>query len=146
MKTLNLLVLAFAIIMLSACGDDESINYAQAQPEEVIHGFYDSIYKDRDLEQAKRLSSERMAELIDHYGAVSAVQRYVLGRYYETVDIEVETNSFTDYLNNAEDLRVTVIFDGYHNGDRAKDSRDVVVIKRDDAWVVDKILDTRYRP
>ncbi|WP_417440620.1 hypothetical protein [Idiomarina sp.] len=146
MKIVNLLVLAFALMTLSACGDDEPINYAQAQPEEVIQGFYASIYKDRDLDQAKQLSSERMADLINHYGAVSAVQRYVLGRYFEKVEIEVETNSFTDYLNNSEELRVTVIFDGYHNGERAKDSRDVVLIKRDDAWVVDKILDTRYRP
>ncbi|WP_322407405.1 hypothetical protein U0358_06290 [Idiomarina sp. PL1-037] len=146
MKIVNLLILAFTIMTLSACGGDEPINYAQAQPEEVIEGFYNSIYKDRNLEQAKQLSSERMADLINHYGAVSAVQRYVLGRYFETVEIEVETNSFTDYLNNSEDLRVTVIFHGYHNGERAKDSRDVVLIKRDDAWVVDKILDTRYRP
>lgn len=146
MKIVNGLVLAFSLMMLSACGDDEITNYAQAQPEEVIHGFYNSIYEDRDLELAKELSSKRMADLIDHYGAVSAVQRYVLGRYFETVEIEVETNSFTDYLNNSDDLRVTVIFDGYHNGERAKDSRDVVLIKRDDAWVVDKILDTRYRP
>lgn len=146
MRIVNWILLTLSLMALAACGSDEPINYAEAEPEEVIHEFYNAIYKKRDLEQAKRLSSEQMADLINHYGAVSAVQRYVLGRYFETVEIEVETNSFTDYLNNSKELRVTVIFDGYHNGDRAKDSRDVVLIKKDDAWVVDKILDTRYRP
>lgn len=146
MIMLRMVLLSFALTALTACGSEEPVNFEKAKPAEVIQGFYNAVYEQEDLKQAKLLSSARMADLISHYGAVSAVQRYVLGRYFDTVEVEVVSDSLTDYLNNSNELRATVIFEGTYDGDSVKDSRDVVLIQEDGSWVVDKILDARYRP
>ncbi|RUO72889.1 hypothetical protein CWI78_00135 [Idiomarina ramblicola] len=146
MGMLRVFLLAFAMSTVSACGSEEPADYTEAKPAEVISGFYNAVYEEEDLEKAKRLSSTRMADLITHYGAVSQVERYVLGRYFDTVEIEVVSDSLTDYLNNSSELRATVIFEGTYEGDNIKDSRDVVLIQQDGSWVIDKILDARYRP
>lgn len=139
-------ILAFFVVAVSACGGKEPVNLEEAKPAEVIKQFYQSVYEKEDLEQAKRFSSNRMADLITHYGAVSSVQRYLLGRYYDTVEVEVVSDSMTDYLNNSGELRATVIFEGSYEGQQIKDSRDVVLIEEDGRWVIDRILDARYRP
>lgn len=145
-KQWMLCVPACLVLLLAACGGDEPVDYSQAKPAEVITGFYQALYTENDLEKARQLSSERMAELIAHYGAASQVQRYVLGRYYDSVETEVVSDSLSDYLNNNNELRATVIFDGTYQGDHIKDSRDVVLIQQDGSWVIDRILDARYRP
>ncbi|MDV6315247.1 hypothetical protein [Idiomarina sp. HP20-50] len=145
-RVLKVLLLTIAAVAISACSGEEPINLEEAKPADVIQQFYHSVYEQEDLEQAKRLSSTRMADLISHYGAVSSVQRYLLGRYFDTVEIEVVSDSMTDYLNNSGELRATVIFEGTYEGDSIKDSRDVVLIEEDGRWVIDRILDARYRP
>lgn len=134
------------LLSLSACSDQERVDLTTATPTEVIQGFYQAIYEERDLEKAKRFASPRMVDLINHYAAVSSVQRYVLGRYYDQVELEVVSDSLNDYLNHSDELRATVMFDGKYNGEHNKDSRDVVLIENGDSWLLDKILDPRYRP
>lgn len=146
MTILRVFLLALAAVSVSSCGSDEPTDFTQAKPAEVINGFYNAVYEEEDLEKAKQLSSKSMADLITHYGAASQVERYVLGRYFDTVEIEVVSDSLTDYLNNSNELRATVIFEGTYNGDNIKDSRDVVLIQQDGSWVIDRILDARYRP
>lgn len=146
MTILRVFLLALAAVSVSSCGSDEPTDFTQAKPAEVINGFYNAVYEEEDLEKAKQLSSKSMSDLITHYGAASQVERYVLGRYFDTVEIEVVSDSLTDYLNNSNELRATVIFEGTYNGDNIKDSRDVVLIQQDGSWVIDRILDARYRP
>jgi len=146
MVILRTFLLALVAAAVSACGSEEPTDFSNAKPAEVVSQFYNAVYEQDDLEKAKQLSSTRMADLITHYGAVSQVERYVLGRYFDTVEVEVVSDSLTDYLNNSNELRATVIFEGTYDGDNIKDSRDVVLIEQDGRWVVDKILDARYRP
>ncbi|MCA1767378.1 MAG: hypothetical protein LC639_04025 [Idiomarina sp.] len=146
MVILRTFLLALVAAAVSACSSEEPTDFSNAKPAEVVSLFYNAVYEQDDLEKAKQLSSTRMADLITHYGAVSQVERYVLGRYFDTVEVEVVSDSLTDYLNNSNELRATVIFEGTYDGDNIKDSRDVVLIEEDGRWVVDKILDARYRP
>ncbi|MCK7458696.1 hypothetical protein [Idiomarina aminovorans] len=146
MVIVRMFLLVLVAAAVSACGSEDPTDFSNAKPAEIVTSFYNAVYEQDDLDKAKQLSSTRMANLITHYGAVSQVQRYVLGRYFDTVEIEVASDSLTDYLNNSNELRATVIFEGTYNGDNIKDRRDVVLIQQDGRWVVDKILDARYRP
>ncbi|KPD23834.1 MULTISPECIES: hypothetical protein [Idiomarina] len=145
-KLLSGLLMVGALIGLSGCSDDEAVDLNTATPTEVIQGFYQAVYEEKDLEKAKRFASPRMVDLISHYAAVSSVQRYVLGRYYDKVELEVVSDSLGDYLNHSDELRATVLFEGEYKGEYNKDSRDVVLIQNGDSWLVDRILDPRYRP
>ena len=87
-----------------------------------------------------------MDGLIEHYATLSGVERYVLGRYYDRVELTVEADSIVPYLNNKQELRATVIFEGEYKGDNVKDSRDVVLVQEGGTWRVDQSLDPRYRP
>ncbi|MBT41302.1 MAG: hypothetical protein CMF12_02135 [Idiomarina sp.] len=112
----------------------------------MIKGFYQSVYRDDDLNKAKQFASERMDGLIDHYATLNGVERYVLGRYFDQVELTIEAESIVPYLNKRQERRVTVIFDGKYNDETVKDSRDVVLVQEEGQWRVDQILDARYRP
>ena len=136
-------------LTLVGCGEVErGYGDGDAETEEAaaIKGFYQAIYRDDDLNKAKRFASERMDGLIEHYATLSGVERYVLGRYYDRVELTVEADSIVPYLNNKQELRATVIFEGEYKGDNVKDSRDVVLVQEEGTWRVDQILDPRYRP
>lgn len=122
---------------------DESEELAEVV---AIKGFYQAIYVDGNLEKAKQFASNRMDGLIDHYATVNGVQRYVLDRYFDSVEISVAQESLVPYLNNKQEMRATVVFDGTYQGDTAKDRRDVVLVQEQGKWRVDQILDPRYRP
>ena len=139
-----------SIILLGGCKEVDrdffSDGDADTEETQAVKGFYQSIYRDDDLNKAKYFASERMDGLIDHYATLNGVERYVLGRYYEQVKLTIEAESIVPYLNKKEEQRVTVIFDGQYNGENVKDSRDVVLVKEKGQWRVDQILDPRYRP
>jgi hypothetical protein len=144
---LSLCALAFGL--LSGCGEVErgyGDGDAETEEAQVIKGFYQSVYRDDDLNKAKQFASERMDGLIDHYATLNGVERYVLGRYFDQVELTIEAESIVPYLNKKQERRVTVIFDGKYNDETVKDSRDVVLVQEEGQWRVDQILDARYRP
>ncbi|MGM0525546.1 MAG: hypothetical protein ACQEQ8_05060 [Pseudomonadota bacterium] len=149
MKHYKLLSIMLAVVALSACSEQ---NFGHAEEEDenpevvAIKSFYQAIYRDDDLEKAKRYASERMDGLIDHYATLQAVERYVLGRYFDQVELSVDTDSLVPYLNKKQEVRATVIFEGEYQGEDVKDSRDVVLVQEQGKWRVDQILDPRYRP
>lgn len=137
------------VTFLAGCNEpNRGYGDGEANSEEVqtITHFYQAIYRDDDLNKAKRYGSERMNSLIDHYATLNGVERYVLGRYFTEVKLTVETESIVPYLNKQKERRVTVIFEGSYQGEAIKDSRDVVLVQADGQWRVDQILDPRYRP
>lgn len=108
--------------------------------------FYYAIYREGDINKAKSFTTDRLAKLLTHYGSASAIQRYVLNRYFDSVEIEIDPTSFTQYLNRKNEQRVTLVFQGTYNGEQVKDRRDIVLVRDKEGWLVDQILDPRYRP
>lgn len=133
---------------LAACSDSDVGFGSEDDSEEVIaiKGFYQAIYRDDQLELAKQFASDRMDGLLEHYATIKNVERYVLGRYYDKVELTIDKDSLVPYLNNQQEIRATVMFDGQYKGDNIKDSRDVVLVLEEGQWRVDQILDPRYRP
>lgn len=139
----------FSMMLLAGCekvergyGDSDT----ESEEARAIKGFYHAIYLDDDLTKAKQFASNRMDGLIDHFATLNGVERYILGRYFTDVALRIESESIVPYLNNAQERRVTVIFDGTYQDETVKDSRDVVIVQEEGQWRVDQILDPRYRP
>ncbi|WP_241970324.1 hypothetical protein [Idiomarina seosinensis] len=149
MKSYKLLSIILPLVALTACSE-QNFGHAEDEgetPEVVaIKSFYQAIYRDDDLQKAKTYASDRMDGLIDHYATLQGVERYVLGRYFDQVELSVDTDSLVPYLNKAQEIRATVIFEGEYQGEDVKDSRDVVLVQEQGKWRVDQILDPRYRP
>lgn len=151
MRSKQLLMLSglLGMLLLTACekvergyGDGDT----ESEEVRVIKGFYQAIYLDDDLTKAKQFASNRMDGLIDHFATLNGVERYILGRYFSDVELRIESDSIVPYLNNAQERRVTVVFDGTYQDETVKDSRDVVLVQEQGQWRVDQILDPRYRP
>lgn len=137
------------IILMTGCGEVErgyGDGDADTEEAQVIKGFYQAVYRDDDLTKAKQFASERMDGLIDHYATLNGVERYVLGRYFDQVELTIEADSIVPYLNKQQERRVTIMFEGRYNDETVKDSRDVVLVQEEGQWRVDQILDPRYRP
>ncbi len=141
---------------LVGCEPAKETSYTNSMGQEASHetqskmhaalSFYYAIYRENDLSKAKGFASQRLSQLLEHYGSVSAVQRYVLNRYFDRVEISIDPASFDAYLNRDDEQRVTLVFDGRYDGEMVKDRRDIVLVKEQNAWRVDQILDPRYRP
>lgn len=148
-KGFLMLIALLGMLSLTACekvergyGDGDT----ESEEVRVIKGFYHAIYLDDDLTKAKQFASNRMDGLIDHFATLNGVERYILGRYFTNVELRIESDSIVPYLNNSQERRVTVIFDGTYQDETVKDSRDVVLVQEQGQWRVDQILDPRYRP
>ena len=76
---------------LVGCEPAKETSYTNSMGQEASHetqskmhaalSFYYAIYRENDLSKAKGFASQRLSQLLEHYGSVSAVQRYVLNRY-----------------------------------------------------------------
>lgn len=132
------------VTMLAACSKDEVPLAPQSTPSLAAVNFFDALYNQRDLAVAEDFATGEAKELLEHYGSVSSVQRYVMSQYYDDVHLEVDESSVQPFQDSGDRTQLTMMFDGYHNGDRIEEIREIVLIEYKGKWYVQKILDKRY--
>ncbi|MCH8537532.1 MAG: hypothetical protein LAT66_07135 [Alkalimonas sp.] len=110
-----------------------------AAPEHAAAEFFDAIYNQNDLELAKSLSTESLAELIDHYGTPRQVARTMINMSYDEVTINVNRagQNLREQYGNATD--VTLVFTGSFDNRTINEMRVVRMVRIRGRWLVDEI-------
>lgn len=141
------LLIAATALLLNACGEQSTTDamHAAMEPQTVVTEFFDDIYNDRDLEAAMTHTSADLSALLQHYGSISSVQRYLLNRYFDEAKINVDNSSIRPYLGNPENLRVTVALSGPYNGGQYDEVRSVLLVKHENEWLVTRIFDDPFK-
>ncbi|EKE84749.1 hypothetical protein [Idiomarina xiamenensis] len=141
------LLIAATALLLNACGEQSAADamHAAMEPQTVVTEFFDDIYNDRDLEAAMTHTSADLSALLQHYGSISSVQRYLLNRYFDEAKINVDNSSIRPYLGNPENLRVTVALSGPYNGGQYDEVRSVLLVKHENEWLVTRIFDDPFK-
>lgn len=139
------LVIMGLLTVLTGCLNDDDPIMKGREPEIVANDFFEAIYIDRDLEAAQAVSTDKLAGLLGSYGTVNGVQRHLLNRYYDDVEITVDTTSLRPFMDRRETLRMNVLFTGHYNDDMYDELRTIILLQVNDRWYVDRILDDPYK-
>jgi len=113
----------------------------ETPPEERAREFFDALYNQRNVEEAARLSTERYSELLLHYGNVTSIGRYMYNLNFDQVEITAARSTVPLYRDQADSARVIITFNGMHNGYRLQDLREVVLLRENGSWRMDRMLD-----
>lgn len=136
----------FALLsILSGCLDNENPIMKGREPEIVSKDFFEAIYNERDLAAAQKLATDDFADLLGSYGTVNGVQRHLLNRYYDEVEIVVDTTTMGAFMGQPDSMRINVLMTGTYDGDMVDELRAIIIVRVDERWYVDEILDDPYK-
>ncbi|WP_333607202.1 hypothetical protein [Arsukibacterium sp.] len=138
-----LLVLALGTAML-ACGEKPNGNTHFGTPEHIATEFFHAIYNEKDLDKAKSLSTDELADLMASYGTVRQVARTLLNMSYDEITINVNRagqNLREQYDNKAN---ITLVFTGMHNDRQHENMRTVTLVKQRGNWRVAVLHQDRF--
>lgn len=139
------LFIVASLFVISGCLERDEPIMKGREPEIVTKDFFEAIYNERDLEAAQKVSSDSLASLLGSYGTVNGVQRHLLNRYYDNVDITIDTTSMRPFMDRQDSMRINVLMTGEYDGDMFDELRSVKIIQVNDRWYVDEILDDPYK-
>ncbi|MEX1222166.1 MAG: hypothetical protein WEA82_08655 [Idiomarina sp.] len=145
MRQWRWLFLVMSLVMISGCLERDEPIMKGREPEIVTKDFFEAIYNERDLEAAQKISSDGLANLLGSYGTVNGVQRHLLNRYYDNVDITIDTTSMRPFMDRKDSMKINVLMTGEYNGDMFDELRSVKIIQVNERWYVDEILDDPYK-
>ncbi|WP_166840481.1 hypothetical protein [Rheinheimera pleomorphica] len=125
------------LLLLSACSDDSpKVNAQWGTPEYIASQFFQALYNDKDLENAKALCTPEYAALLDSYGSVRQVGRTLMNMSFDSVEIRVNRsggNLREQYENEAE---IAILLTGQHNGKQIDELRNVELVQHKGRWVI----------
>ncbi|RUO25780.1 hypothetical protein CWE09_03350 [Aliidiomarina minuta] len=128
------------IILLSVmvgCSEEKRETEAHEQAE----AFFNALYNERDMEKVAELASEDYRRVLMHYGASSSIGRYLYNMNFDEVEIIADRRGISLYQDRADTARVQVSFTGMHAGRKRESLREVVMIRENGNWRIDRVLD-----
>jgi Zn-finger domain-containing protein len=125
--------------LLSACGGE--VKKAQSSEKQVALAFFDAIYNQKDIKKALPLSSTEFKKQLKAYKTASNFARRLLQLQFNSVKMTTaaQKTQIIDEYNSQ--VTMTIVFTGQRNSGTFKDFRKVRLIKENDTWVVDSIVD-----
>jgi PBP1b-binding outer membrane lipoprotein LpoB len=139
LKQSHLLIILFFSIILAGCNSETK--EAELNEKKVAVAFFDAVYNTKDINEIKKLSSESFKKKISQYKTAKHFSRRVLNMQFDSVTMETAAanTQIIDEFN--VQVTMTVLFTGQRNGSTFKDYKRIRLVKKDNAWLVDKLLD-----
>lgn len=113
----------------------------EATEKEVATSFFNALYNEKDIEKVKSLSSPSFKKELQKYHTASNIARRVFDMTFDSVSLHtsaMKTQIINEYL-----IQVTMMvqFTGKRNGSDYKDYKKIRLIKENNKWLVDKLLE-----
>ena len=143
-------LLLLAVLVVSGCKKDERPGVGRygmlddGTPQYTAVRFMQSLYEDRNIDNALALSTERLARVMKRYHTNRNVQRHVLNLMYDTVEVSPEGGDSVGRSEFAREAKVILFFTGHYGDDKIDDIRTVEMVKVDGEWRVDRIQPDRF--
>lgn len=137
-KIMRWCAICWAAVMLSAC--DNRIEMGP-DPHEIAIEFFDLFYNERDLDGALALASKEYRPILERYGTINAISRYMFNMNFDEVMIEADRQGVQLYREQADTARVQVSFAGVRGNSRQDTLRDVVMVREGSRWRVSRVID-----
>ncbi|MCG9696321.1 hypothetical protein [Shewanella sp. Isolate11] len=128
------------LLLLTGCNPDSETMQGAQTPEQVSLGFFNAIYVDRNVEQAKEYVDDSMKQVLSHYYIASAVQRHVLNLSMTDVTMEIEEIDIDFFRKFTKDVTVIVKMYGKKGGEQWIDDRTIRLHKVKNRWLIVEVL------
>lgn len=136
--------LFFCLIMVSGCEKAAEEPAFDETPEAAAINFFTAVYQTRDMDTVLELSTPRMRRLIDSYAAIPNVQRHILNRLYDEVNLTLDTGNIRMRTQYAEQMTVTIVMTGFYQDKKIDEVRRVHLKNINNHWRVDEIENDVY--
>lgn len=136
------LLIIGSLLILSACDYNPLDRGPQAH--DIAIEFFDRLYNQRDLESALELTSQEYRPVLERYGSIVAIGRYLYGMNFDEVTIEADSQGVQLYRERAETARVQISFSGRQGQAHVETLRNVVMVQEGGEWRLARVLDTRW--
>jgi hypothetical protein len=139
LKQSYLIIIILFSVVFAGCNSDNKEN--EVNEKQVAVAFFDAVYNSKDINKIRKLSSDDFKDKISQYKTAKHFSRRVLNMQFDSVTMETAAakTQIIDEFN--VQVTMTVLFTGQRNGSTIKDYKKIRLIKKDNAWLVDKLLD-----
>jgi len=138
LQTHNIILLILISLTLSLQGCNDKANIPSES--EVTIAFFDAIYNQKDLNKTLSLSSARLKKEIKKYKTLNNFSRRALNLSFDSVTIETQKSKTKVIDEFNVQATITVMITGLRNERTYKEVKKVQLIKKDNAWLIDKLL------
>jgi len=138
-KNSPLLLLLLLSSFLFGCGSEEK--EVVVSEKEVALSFFNAIYNENDAKKAISLSSTSFKKELEKYHTASNIARRLFNMRFDSVSLH--TSAMKTQIISEYNVQVTMMvqFTGKRNGSDYKDYKKIRLIKENNKWLMDKILD-----
>lgn len=139
LKKSSLLLLLALPIFLVGCNSEEA--EPEASEKEVVISFFNAIYNEKDAKKAIALSSTSFKKELEKYHTANNIARRVFDMRFDSVSLH--TSAMKTQIINEYNVQVTMMvqFTGKRNGSSHKDYKKIRLIKENNKWLVDRLLE-----
>jgi len=138
-KNSSFILLLLLSSFLYGCSSEEK--KVEISEKEVTLSFFNAIYNENDAKKAMSLSSTNFKKELEKYHTASNIARRLFNMRFDSVSMH--TSAMKTQIINEYHVQVTMMvqFTGKRNGNDYKDYKKVRLIKENDKWLVDKLLE-----
>jgi hypothetical protein len=139
LKHSSLLLLLILSSLLSGCNSEE--RKIEVSEKEVVISFFNAIYNEKNAEKAITFSTERFKKELEKHHTAKNIARHLFNMRFDSVSLH--TSALKTQIINEYTVQVTMMvqFTGKRNDNEYKDFKKVRVIKENDKWLVDRLLE-----
>lgn len=139
LKKSHLLFLLISASLLLGCNTEEK--KIEVSEKQVIISFFEAIYNEKNSKKAISLSSANFKKELEKYHTANNIAHRLFNMRFDSVSLH--TSAMKTQIINEYNVQVTMMvqFTGIRNGSTYKDYKKVRLIKENDKWLVDKLLE-----
>ena len=125
--------------LLFGCNSEEK--KVEISEKQVATAFFNAIYNEKDAKKAISLSSANFKKELEKYHTANNIAHRLFNMRFDSVSLH--TSAMKTQIINELVVQVTMVvqFTGQRNGSDYKDYKKIRLIKENDTWVVDKLLE-----
>jgi hypothetical protein len=139
LKNSHLLFIFLSLNFVMGCMPEEK--KIEITEQQVAISFFEAIYNEKNAQKAISLSSSEFKKELEKYHSAKNIAHRLFDMRFDSVSLH--TSAMKTQIINEFYVQVTMMvqFTGQRNGHTYKDYKKIRLIKENEKWVVDKLLE-----
>jgi len=108
--------------------------------EDVAIAFFNAIYNQNDINQAKKFCTTNFATEMSKYVTAKNVARRLFNMSFDSVEIDAALGDLKVRGEFKNSGKLTLLFTGYRQEKIYKELKKIKLIKQGDIWLIDELL------
>ncbi len=138
-KNSHLVLLLLLSSFLFGCNQEEK--KIEISEQQVAVSFFNAIYNEKNVNKALLLSTPDFRKELEKYHTANNIAHRLFNMRFDSVSLHTsakKTKIIDEYYIQAT---MMIQFTGIRDGNTYKDYKKIRLIKKDDKWLVDKLLE-----